>query len=151
MNAKELEAIIDSVLKPFGFIKRGFSWYRHHPETISVLNLQNSDYGGQYYVNLAVALRGLNPGEYPHEERCHIRVRLDRVIDDPETVRKALNLEDRSITNNQRRLYIHDGITRGSQWLEELSTTAAIARKLSSDESLRNRATVQIREFLKFN
>ena len=148
MNTKVLSGWIDDVLKKRAFSKRRYTWYRHHPETILVLDLQKSDYSGQYYVNLAVALRGLNPEEFPSEERCHIRIRLDKVIDDQKTVLTVFDLENRALTDNERCQQIREMIGRGSQWLEELATPEAIARRLSSNESLRNRTTVQARRFL---
>ncbi|MEI7728028.1 MAG: DUF4304 domain-containing protein [Verrucomicrobiota bacterium] len=150
-NQKKLEEIIDGVLKPFGFIKRRSAWYRHYPETVLVLDLQKSDYGGQYYVNLAVSIRELNRQEYPREEHCHINIRLDRVAGDRETVHKVFDLENRTLTDDERRQHILEIIGKGSQWLEALSTLRTITWQLSKNESLRNRTTIQARRFLNIN
>ena len=40
-----------------GFIKKGDSWYFNEAETILVANLQKSNFGKQYYVNLAVYVK----------------------------------------------------------------------------------------------
>jgi hypothetical protein len=151
MNARELEAAIDCVLKPRGFVKRGSSWFRAYHEAIVVIDLQKSEYGGQYYTNLGVSLRSLNADSFPREEQCHVRVRLERVLAAPVSITEALNLEDASLTDLTRRKLIQRDITKAVDWLEQLSTIEALSRRLSSDESLRNRSTLEVRRFLKIN
>lgn len=146
-NTKDLETVIDGVLKPRGFLKRRSAWYRHHAEVISVLDLQKSRFGGQYYVNLAVALHGLNPGEYPPEERCHIRVRLEEIAN-REDVLQTFDLENRSLKSAERTQQICMLIETGADWLEKLTTVESVADQIRSDESLQNRSTLQLRRFL---
>jgi hypothetical protein len=148
MNAKELAATIDEVLGPAGFEKRKSTWFRHHPETVLVVDLQKSDYGGQFYVNLGIGLRALGLSEWPREEHCHIRVRLERVLSRADTENRAFDLEDRSLPDDIRRLIVQDRIAKGAQWLAMLSTTNAIVQLLSSKKLIRNHSTVQARRFL---
>ena len=150
-NTKKLRAVIDAVLTSYGFTKRRSAWYRYYPETIVVLDLQKSDYGGQYYVNLAVTLRALNPEDYPPEHKCHIRMRLERIVDDAAKVSAVFNLEDSSIGAEERLQHIREMIKAGAEWLQRLSTVEAIVHELRSNESVRNRTILPARRFLKID
>jgi len=134
-----------------GFSKRRCTWYRRHPDTILVLDLQKSEYGGQYYINLAVALRALNPDEYPRENKCDIRLRLDDVVDDTERMRGAFDLEDRSITADERAQYVRKFLEQGAKWLQRQTTLETIGEELRSNASARNRTMLQARRFLKID
>ncbi len=154
VNAKDLKSVIDAALKSCGFVKRGSTWYRHYPETILVVDLQKDDFGGRYYINLAVALRVLNPGEHPPETRCHIRIRLERIVADVahlEKVRTAFDLEDTTVRLEDRTEQIRGLIVMGAQFLERFTTMQLVESELRSDRRIRNRATVQLREFLKLD
>jgi hypothetical protein len=153
-NTKDLQAVIDDVLKPRGFVKRRSSWYRHHPETILVLNLQKDDFGGRYYINLAVGLRALDPGDYPSENRCHVRVRLESMVPEVshvEKVKKVFDLEDRSLSSEDRRQQIRGFIASGADFLEKFTTEQSVGNEVRSHERIRNRTIVPARRFLKLD
>jgi Domain of unknown function (DUF4304) len=63
-----------------GATKKSGSWFRRGPETIVVLNLQKSDYGDRYFVNVALWLLPLGPASAPKENVCHIRSRLSQLV-----------------------------------------------------------------------
>jgi len=150
-NTKDLQAVIDDVLKRRGFVKCRSTWYRHHPETILVLNLQKDDFGGRYYINLAVGLRALDPGDYPSENRCHVRVRLESMVPDVshvERVKKVFDLEDRSLGSEDRSQQIRGLIASGADFLERFTTEQSVGNEVRSDERIRNRTMVQARRFL---
>lgn len=147
-NTKQLKTIIDDVLRPLGFTNKRSAWYRHRQDTILIVDLQKSDFGGQYYVNLSVVLRGLNADDYPREEFGHVRKRLDRIIEQREYANVAFDLEDTSITSSERQLRISQLIARGAEWLEGLSMVEVLTRELRSNESLQRHTTLQARGFL---
>jgi hypothetical protein len=63
----------------FGAKKSG-SWYRRSDETIVVLNLQKSNYGPSYYVNVAIWLLAAGPADAPKPSHCHVQTRLERLV-----------------------------------------------------------------------
>lgn len=91
-------------LKDAGFKKkRADTWYFTSEDAISVLNLQKSDYGAKYYVNVAVWLKALGDAEAPAEHHCHIRLRWKELIpEDEEELAALLDLESRSISDGER-------------------------------------------------
>ncbi|GAA2145824.1 hypothetical protein GCM10009825_38900 [Arthrobacter humicola] len=79
MTSNVIQATFDGFMKGAGFSKRSGSWYRITDEVITVVELQKSQYGLQYYVNLALWLRPLGEVKTPKEQACHLRTRLSRL------------------------------------------------------------------------
>lgn len=52
-------------MKGAGFSKHSGSWYRDTDDVITVAELQKSQYGLQYYVNIALWLRPLGEAKTP--------------------------------------------------------------------------------------
>jgi hypothetical protein len=103
MNTKELQRLFDAVLGPAGFQRRKETWYRMNEDTITLVNLQKSQWGGQYYVNLGVYLRDLGQSKSPPEYQCHIRARLTAIAgDERAAIEEALDLEASGIPIKQR-------------------------------------------------
>jgi hypothetical protein len=75
------------------FSARGSVAHRQSPDVIQVLDLQRSNYGRLYYINLGIALKSLGARNVPREEQCHIRVRLDSVPDVAADVVRFLDLD----------------------------------------------------------
>ena len=71
--------------KDNGFRRKGTTLYRDQEETIAVVNLQGSRYGGRYYLNVAVWLKAAGEDDpAPKENRCHLRTRLAELRPTPE-------------------------------------------------------------------
>jgi hypothetical protein len=148
MNRKDLVCMVTSVLSSLGFINRKTSWYRLTDELVLVWNLQKSDYGGQFYMNLGLSLRGLNSDEYPAEEKCHIRIRLDKICPDGEVLLRALDLENTKYTDEEKKQIINTSIKHGSTWLCRLNSSKAIGEEIAANKLLGNRTTVQAKQFI---
>lgn len=88
-----IQAAFDRFARGAGCSKKSGSWYLRSSETIVVLNLQKSQYGPQYYVNVALWLRSLGDDEAPKENKCHVRTRLTRLVP-PEAEAQLASLLD---------------------------------------------------------
>jgi hypothetical protein len=62
-------------LRPAGFHRKGASWYLRGKEIVAVLNLQKSQYGDRYFLNIGFLLMDLDDNPFPREEQCHVRTR----------------------------------------------------------------------------
>lgn len=82
-QGKLLQRAMAPCLKSAGFLKQGATWRRASPSTIAVLNLQGSQWGPAFYVNLGIYLRELGAEERPAERRCHVRLRAGQLMMDP--------------------------------------------------------------------
>ena len=99
-----VQRVFDAYARDAGLEKKAGSWYRRGQETITVIDLQKSNYGLRYYVNIGVWMLGVEPATFPTENRCHIRTRIDPAVDgfliltdaddegDPGGLRRALDV-----------------------------------------------------------
>jgi uncharacterized protein DUF4304 len=112
MNTTELAEVVSSVLVPAGFRRRKDTWYSANEDTIILLNLQKSRYGGQYFVNLAVYFRDLGTATSPLEHQSHIRVRLTAIAgNEVSAIDEALDLERPNVSTEQRRTTLMRALT----------------------------------------
>ncbi|MBL8711477.1 MAG: DUF4304 domain-containing protein [Alphaproteobacteria bacterium] len=123
---------IDEALNPAHFQRKSSTWYRYLDETILVVNLQKSNFGKQYYINLGIFAKDLrgDPDDKrdPKESDCHIRIRLDALEPaDQDRLRLLLNLEDNSIDAAERQQGIAIAVARTAlPFLIQCSTRQSI-------------------------
>ena|SRR5687768_5205063 len=67
-------------LKVRGYKKSGPTWRRAKDDTLQVLNLQKSDFGDSFYLNVGLYLTALGDERRPTEYRCHVRCRAERLM-----------------------------------------------------------------------
>lgn len=96
--ARENNPIVDalgSALIGAGFKKKSDTWYCDEEDAIAVVNVQKSQYGQQYYVNLGVWFKSFGINLMPKENQCHIRFRLSSVVPDDANAKlsNALDLD----------------------------------------------------------
>jgi hypothetical protein len=91
-----VQSAVDAFAREAGFAKKGGSWYRRQPDTIAVLQAQKSQWGRQYYLNVALWLLPLGEAEHPKENQCHIRTRLSRLLttDEAAALERLLDLDE---------------------------------------------------------
>ena len=68
---------IPPLLKPLGFKKRAGTWHRATADAIHVVNVQGSQWGPEYYVNVGTYLRALGTEISPPVFRCHVQSRIE--------------------------------------------------------------------------
>lgn len=113
MNTKEIEEIFDRALAPAGFRRRKDTWYKTNEDAITLVNLQKSQWGGQYYVNLGVYIRYLGKATSPPEHKSHIRARLTSIAgSEAPAIDAALNLERTDFSTEGRANTIERALTR---------------------------------------
>jgi len=85
MDAQQFASEVTRLLKPLGFGKSSATWRKDYGESIAVLNVQKSQWGGgTYYVNVGTYFKALGADTAPPENVCHVQERIP--IDAPETV-----------------------------------------------------------------
>jgi len=104
MGTNTIKKAFSTSMKKAGFGKKSDGWYLSMDDTILVVNLQKSNFGEQYYINLAVWLNELGQITFPKEYQCHIRTRATLL--EPERQKywedKVFNLENTEITEEER-------------------------------------------------
>jgi hypothetical protein len=74
-----------------GFTQKGATLYRDQVETLAVVNLQGSQWGGRKYVNVALWLKAVAEPDQPPENKCHVRTRLSQLVPDASEVDRILD------------------------------------------------------------
>src|SRR4051794_24856767 len=98
-----VQQAFDRVGRVAGWEKKSGAWYRHRDEVVAVVDLQKSQYGPQYYVNVGFWLRELGDERYPKTWKSHVQVRLGSLLSGElcERAERLLDL-DQDIPNDQR-------------------------------------------------
>ncbi len=115
--------------KANGFKRSGTTLHRDQADTIAVVNLQGSQYGGRYYLNVALWLKALGDDARPRENKCHVRTRLGQLAG--EDASAALDMRN-GLADDDRRVAFRS--------LLDNVVMPALARTSTVDELRQHRA-----------
>jgi hypothetical protein len=93
---------ISKFLKGHSFTVKGNTWYSVRDDVVQVLNLQKSQWGAQYYVNLGVWVKAIEGSEKPPSHKCHIQMRLSALSHCTQLMKDAFDEETKNISETQR-------------------------------------------------
>jgi hypothetical protein len=147
-NNKWLQRALAPALKLRGFKKSGATWRKESGDAIGVLNLQGSQWGPSFYLNLGVYFRALGDGDQPPESHCHIRTRLTEIVPNRERLNALLNFEQPVEDNVRARELETLVLEHGLPWLETVSTVAGARKYYSSQAPKSPWVTKEARAFL---
>jgi hypothetical protein len=78
MNFESFKTSIHPLLKAHGFRKSNAAWRRNQGESIAVLNVQKSRWGGgDHYISLGLYFRALGEELAPTAIRCHVQLNIE--------------------------------------------------------------------------
>jgi hypothetical protein len=142
MGSNVIKDTFAASLQAAGFKKKGDSWCRHTDDAVLVANLQKSNFGEQYYVNLAVWLKALGTATCPKEHQCHLRIRATSLDAGRQRYweTRVFNLEYKELTDQDRSELIRQFLE--GRALPTLSTWGSIAelRRQHREGSLKSAA-----------
>lgn len=121
-----VQVAFDESCKSLQFEKRRGAWYRRGEDLVTVVDLQKSQYGPQYYINLGLWLIGLEGDAHPKPVACHVRTRLASVVGEREELelKQLLDLES-PVPDKERHDRLLAFLTGALQ--DMLSTTHSVA------------------------
>ncbi|WP_436161106.1 DUF4304 domain-containing protein [Mesorhizobium sp. LjRoot246] len=136
MDKKGLEALLNRELSIHGFIKKSTSWYRQEIETLQIVNLQKSNFGLRFYINICCVPNGMSVEGMPRpkEHDCPIRIRLESAfIDQKATIEEAFNLEILNLSDDQRANVVSSIVsTMIVPFLENMKDKSSLIRSIKS-------------------
>lgn len=121
-HARWLQRALAPALKAAGFRKAGATWRKTNATTIRVFNLQGSQWGPSFHINLGVYFRALGDDESPNEAVCHLRLRLSELVPDRRRCGELLNFEAPIPEAVRAREVEALVVGHALPWLEALST-----------------------------
>jgi len=104
INSRILSKAINEELKPFGFKRKGSTWYLQKEEVIGVLNVQKSNYDSTFFLNIGFWLLQLGEVQNPKEEQCHVRSRASELWPDGDPSIGVLLCEDGHFSSEEERI-----------------------------------------------
>ncbi|WP_417386470.1 DUF4304 domain-containing protein [Gimesia sp.] len=110
ITTQHLKNAMDTELKPYGFQRKGSNWYLSSETVIAMLNLQKSQYGATYFLNLGFWLQRIEHNDFPREHQCHVRTRASSLWPEgtprpeagPPRIADLLNIDDYPCDDTQR-------------------------------------------------
>lgn len=100
-NSKAIQSILAPIFKRHGFKRKGATWYFQTSEFTTVFNIQGSQFGPSFYLNMGVYIRSLGEKEIPMSYDCHVFIRLDGIVPDPKKLQELLDFES-TVTRDKR-------------------------------------------------
>jgi len=106
INSRELKKVLNNELSQYGFHRKGSTWLLKKKEVIVLVNLQKSNYGEYYYINIGFLLRHIDDIQNPRVEFCHLQGRADGISEnDTSLVSSLLDLESSLDDENRINLF----------------------------------------------
>lgn len=137
-----LESAISLALKRIGFRKKARTWWRTCDESIQVLNLQMSPFGGRLYINLGVYVLKLGNETSPAHNRCHVQVRLEAVADERYWNAIVSAEPEPEPSSELMAAVLSDGVA----WLERVSNVEGIRLWIDAGGSKKGAVAASVRE-----
>lgn len=99
-----IQTTFDEFGKALGGSKKSGSWYITGPDAIAVLNLQKSQYGPRYYLNVGLWFLGVALATNPKPSHCHVQSRFELLVPaaDRQHLEDLLDL-DQAFDDEERR------------------------------------------------
>jgi hypothetical protein len=108
-------------LKASGFRKDAATWRKSYEDSVGVVNIQGSQWGRSFYINLGVYFHALGTKEQPLEYDCHVRTRLDELVTDRARLSDLLDWE-KPLPDSERLPELEAAVmARGVVWLDRVS------------------------------
>lgn len=76
ISKEERIASLSPLLKAAGFKKKAGTWHRSTADGVQVVNVQGSQWGDDYYINVGFYIGALGTEASPPSYRCHVQSRL---------------------------------------------------------------------------
>ena len=139
-QANEIQQEFDKFAKSLRMAKHSGSWYRTCGDVDQVLELQKSQFGRNYYVNVALWLRTLGDTKFPKENQCHVRARLETLAADSASELACLLDLDCYIPDGERQSLLREFLQRRLQPFLDRATSVQALRGLHREGILRSAA-----------
>lgn len=136
MDKKELESLLNRELLTHRFNKKSASWYRQEKGALQVVDLQKSNFGLQFYVNICCVPDGMaiDGMPTPKEHKCPIRIRLDAAFPQrKDQIKATFDLEELSLPDSERAANISDIVASLIlPFLENMKDAPSLKRSIES-------------------
>lgn len=107
MESNDFKKLLDEVAKENGFEKAYEGWFKEFDEVILVLDLQKSNFGNNYYLNIKLYIQGAFGNVYVKSKKLVKIDGGDIFLRQPDNYSNLLDL-DASLGNSERKAGIRE-------------------------------------------
>jgi hypothetical protein len=94
MNSKEYKSVFGNIAKAHGFERAYGVWFKESPECIIVLELQKSNHGDYYKLNIKIYVQGMFGNKYKINKELIKKDIGDILSGEPVSYRKVLDFDE---------------------------------------------------------
>lgn len=144
----ELTMVFDEILKTSGFEKKKKSWYRELEEVNQIVNLQKSDFGEQYYLNLGIQPSSMAKKRFEPENKYPLRLRFDGEMFGNKSLPKIIDLADSRRPESIQVEEVKSMLRSSLQFLDRVKTISGLKSEITANPRILNRTVAELRVFL---
>jgi hypothetical protein len=151
MNYEQFKAVFANALLPLGYANVKNTFFRRIGDVFLIVDLQKSDFGGSYYVNLGLFLdEGSSLMQPPPFHKSHLMQRLEAIISqsDRNELVPALDLEVPMAANKRTSLVMNAVEQHVLPYLTPLGTIEGIADHLRPGGAKPALVTLRLRDII---
>jgi hypothetical protein len=152
MNYKQFKAVVGSVFVARGYTNVKSMFFRRIGEVFTIVDLQKSDFGGRYYINIGLFVdESGHSTQPPPFHKTHLKQRLASIV--PQSVRDTLvpatDLEV-SMSAAERSTVLTSALEQYAvPYLDSLSTVDGIADYLTPEAKNFAGVTLALRDIIR--
>lgn len=149
-NGKDLYNLIDSLLKPKGFVRKKDTYYLHTSECLCFFSIGKSPFGGHYDHVMGCFLREILKlkDEFPKYYKNHLKFNIADIAS-KEIVKRAFDLENKEFVKDEREIIIKDLIKNCViPFLSDVSSVKGIMKALKKYKDLKYYVVSDLQDYL---
>ena len=149
-NKKDLFGIVNSILKPQGYIKKGDTWYLHTEECICFFVLEKSPFAGRYEDLMGCFVKKIfqSTDKFPPYYKKNLGYNLDQFIG-KDKARNMFDLENQKYSNDKRELEIKEVLVSFIlPFLKDVSSEKGILKSIKKYKDLEYYVDGELSELL---
>lgn len=138
------------ILKEKGYKKKDSSFYKNSNNAIVLINLQKSQWGENFYINIGILFKELeNNIEYPKENQSHIHFRIEDFGNHGEIVSKIIDTRTGKIDVDCFNKEFNLAFPEVDSYLDKLTDRKSLINTIKEENKLIYHITKKTKDWLK--
>ena len=149
-NGTDIYYLIDSILKPRGFVRKKDTYYLHTLECICFFSIGKSPFGGHYDHVMGCFVKAImkEKNEFPKYYKSHLKFNIADIAG-KEVVKKVFDLENKEFVKDERERAIRNLIENYLiPFLDDISSVTKILKAIKKYGDLKYYVVSDLQDYL---